>query len=603
MNKKIKIAIVDSGVNLQQAKYNNHDIQFTSYGVDNSDTINHGTEILNIICESQNGFIIYPFKAFSDLMVVNLDIVIDILCFIDENLDVDIINMSFGVPCCDRLQEFQNICEKLHRKGIILVSSFDNEGRMTYPAAFKSVIGVDSSDNCKKVGDFEFIDGSEINIRGFSGKRRVKWNNPSFVFVQGNSFLSADITRIIADELVLDEKQNFIQSLKLKSKKIIKRENPYTDSVQSLPIIKNVILFPLNKEIQNLVRFENMLTFRIKDIYDTKYSGLIGLNVNSVIKNVYSEGNIIRNVQDIDWKGDFDTVIIGHVKERSVLEGIDYLTIILDQCLKQEKNVIILDHFSKYDQYSILFTSKKLFLIGPEKYKSRVPVLRFGKLWDIKTPVIGIFGTSSQQGKFTLQLELRKKLINRGYTVGQLGSEPTSILYGFDECFHFGYDHNIDLDNSEVILLLNQMMKNIDNKKYDIILTGSQSGTVPFDFGNLLYYTLQQNVFLNGTLPDLVVICVNPYDNIDYIKRTIRFIESSVDTYVIGMVLFPFTVKIGSDGVTTKRVPLSEDICMNLIEQYKTAFDIDVYLLKNDSHIDLLCDKIIYKLSSGEDEE
>lgn len=603
MSKIVKIAIIDSGVNSEKAVYNSHDIQFTSYSSDNSDIINHGTEVLNIICESKNNFIIYPFKAFSDLMEVNLDTVIDILNFIDKNLEVDIINMSFGVPCCDRLDELQNICDKLYKKGVILISSFDNEGRMTYPAAFRSVIGVDSSDNCRKIGDFEFIEESEINIRGFSGRRRVKWNMPPFVFVKGNSFLSADITRLIADEIVMKGKQDFIKLLKIKSKKTIKSKNTHTYALQSRSVIKNAILFPLNKEIQNLVRFENMLAFQIKGIYDTKYSGLIGCSTANIVKNSYGKDYIIYNIKDIDWETNFDTVIIGHVKERSMIEGTDYLTIILDKCLEQGKNAVILDHFIKYEQYNNLFTSKKLFLLGPENYKNRIPSLRFGKLWDIKTPVIGIFGTSSQQGKFTLQLELRKKLMERGYRVGQLGTEPTSLLYGFDECYHFGYDNNIDLDNYETITLLNQMMKNIDQKEYDVILTGSQSGTVPFDFGNLSYYTYQQNIFLNGTLPDLVVVCVNPYDSIDYIKRTIHFIESATDSSVVGLVLFPLTVKIGSDGITTKKVALPDDACMDLIEKYETDLGVKAYLLKDDSHIGLLLEKIIYILSDENQEQ
>ena len=42
-----------------------------------------------------------------------------------------------------------------------------------------------------------------------------------------------------------------------------------------------------------------------------------------------------------------------------------------------------------------------------------------------------------------------------------------------------------------------------------------------------------------GTRPDAVVLVINHFDEIQYINRTIRFIESSVDTKVICCVLSP----------------------------------------------------------------
>ena len=46
----------------------------------------------------------------------------------------------------------------------------------------------------------------------------------------------------------------------------------------------------------------------------------------------------------------------------------------------------------------------------PVVRKEHMPGNRFGKLYRCPKPVLGIFGTSSRQGKFTLQLYLRKEL-------------------------------------------------------------------------------------------------------------------------------------------------------------------------------------------------
>lgn len=52
-------------------------------------------------------------------------------------------------------------------------------------------------------------------------------------------------------------------------------------------------------------------------------------------------------------------------------------------------------------------------------------------LYRISTPVLAVCGTSSKQGKFTLQLELRKRFCEMGYKVGQIGTEPNSLLLGW----------------------------------------------------------------------------------------------------------------------------------------------------------------------------
>lgn len=58
------------------------------------------------------------------------------------------------------------------------------------------------------------------------------------------------------------------------------------------------------------------------------------------------------------------------------------------------------------------------------------PRNQFGKLYLVNKPVICVAGTSSSQGKFSLQLSLREKFISAGYRIGQLGTEPTSLLFG-----------------------------------------------------------------------------------------------------------------------------------------------------------------------------
>ena len=164
-------------------------------------------------------------------------------------------------------------------------------------------------------------------------------------------------------------------------------------------------------------------------------------------------------------------------------------------------------------------------------------------LYRISRPVIGVFGTSSRQGKFTLQLKLRELFLERGYSVGQIGTEPSALLYGMDYVFPIGYNASVHIAGFDTIRYLNHIINVLCEKDNDIILLGSQSGTVPFDTGNLVQYNIPQYEFLLGSQPDIVILCINPFDDFDYIVRTIKFIESSVDCKVLSLVVFPMTIK------------------------------------------------------------
>lgn len=60
-----------------------------------------------------------------------------------------------------------------------------------------------------------------------------------------------------------------------------------------------------------------------------------------------------------------------------------------------------------------------------------------------------------------------------------------------------------------------------------------------------------------GTLPDAVVLCVNPFDDRDYIRRTIQFIESATEGKVIALCLFPMELKSETLGAYGGKRPIA----------------------------------------------
>ena len=102
-----------------------------------------------------------------------------------------------------------------------------------------------------------------------------------------------------------------------------------------------------------------------------------------------------------------------------------------------------------------------------------------------------------------------------------------------------GYENNIKIDSFDCIRTLNSFIHEIDKNEPDLIIVGGQSQTIPYSTGNLSFYPPFQHEFLLGTEPDAVILCINPHDEIDYIKRTVDYLQSFFNSKVIAFSLYP----------------------------------------------------------------
>ena len=171
----VRIIIIDSGVDdnhkLQQEKeifgataYVNKANE-PEFSDDFSDVFGHGTAIWGIIDKNTSNSIIYNIKMFDSEGNADQPTVVKVLEYIYHNIYCEIINLSLGFTQYEDTNEFEEIINKLHSKGIIIVSAFSNDGAMSFPAAFKNVIGVESNRELRKKDEFEYVESSAINIR------------------------------------------------------------------------------------------------------------------------------------------------------------------------------------------------------------------------------------------------------------------------------------------------------------------------------------------------------------------------------------------------------------------------------------------------------
>lgn len=592
-HEKLKIVIVDSGVDISHPQFKNSSIEGYTYkdaGLYDgcSDEYGHGTAIYQIV------------RSVSDIAdIINIKLpniehsntrmeLVEVLEYLADHIPCDILNLSLGIGMCSDLKELKRVCDKLADNKVIMIAAHDNAGSIAYPAAFENVIGVVTGSSCKRTDEFEYVEDTVVNIAAKGNIQRVAWVNPEYLAAGGNSFACAHVTVRVAKFMYLGIKTR--EELLAKFKEIAVKKfdaNMVVKQRNVLFKIGKAAIFPFNKEMHSLVRYSDMLPFQIVDVYDTKYSAMVGASTSHLLKDTSVGEYIIKNVACMDWDA-FDTLILGHTNEvAALIHKENFCKEIIDQAVAKEKQIYCFDDISRigYQRGSGIYF--------PEIDAGDMPPRRFGMMYRITKPVLGIFGTSSRQGKFTLQLKLRKNLSALGYNVGQIGTEPSALLYGMDYVFPMGYNSSVYIGGYQTVQYLNHIINDLCIRDKDIILVGSQSGTVPYDTGNINQFTVSQMNFLMGTQPDAVVLCVNPYDETAYINRTIKLIESCVDCRVVALVLFPMTVQGGWKGFYGAKQSLSEEECLKLKEDLAVRTGLSVYCLGEEEDMGRLTNYII----------
>lgn len=585
MDKKVDIVVIDTGFEKEHPVFSDlkiDGISITDDGEKNicNDEVGHGTAICGIISQNTDNAEIFVIKIFDSDYITTEEKFLHALDYVLKNISCDILHMSLGIG--NYSAEMEKMCSDLRAKGIVLVSAFDNAGCVSFPAAYDSVLGVSSSKKCRKISEYEFVKNSIVNINARTGNNRVAWINGGYMISKGNSFSAAYISSYIYNMLHEGVKKEDIKDeLEKRAKYIFDAQNIYYK--ENIPFeIKKAGIIPYNKEIHSLVNFSELLNFSIANLYDLKYNGNIGKTILSIDSK---KSFIIKDFKEIK-KSAMDCLIIGHLAELSQSVGFNIKKEILEICLKEKINVFCLDDLEA-EEYIPKFHEQNLKFYYPKKDRQNLFNYKFGKLYNIKSPVLGIFGTSSKQGKFTLQLQLRKLFKENDYKVGQIGSEPTSELFGMDEVFPFGYSTTNRLKDYDFIESVNESIYKLDKKDSDIIIAGCQSGIIPHYYFNIGLFNLDAVNFLIGSNPDAVILCVNTFDDIEYIKRSIAIIENMNGSKVIALAVSPLGFLNSWDMSNDKKTKLDKNILNSIKDKLKTEIGLQSFIIGEEEIRDL----------------
>lgn len=588
----LNCVIVDSGVSYNHPLIDRNHLSGFSLIINKDGTVDrkadfndqygHGTAIYHILqgLKDDVNFINIRIASIEN-EGIDEDALLAALTYVEEKCDADVINLSLGTTICNQNNKLYDICKKFDEKGTVILSAFDNDGSISFPAAFDCVIGVVSLDECKKNDDFVYIEDSCINIAGKGNIQRLAWTEPQTVFMDGNSFACAHATKQTLKFMLrgVSGRRNILDCFRSVALAEYNIKPKYPVIKKDFSEWKRAAIFPFNKEMHSLIRYSECLPFEISNVYDLKYSGHVGGTTTAIMHDNSVKSITVENIHDINFDS-FDAFIFGHFAELERLVDDTLRKSLLDNLKNHGKKVFSFDDVSQLNYSNVYCPNVKL---------TDLPPNRMGKLYRINQPVLGVFGTSSSQGKFTLQLRLRELFIQNQYSIGQIGSEPHSELFGMDYAFPMGYNSSVYIDEIDTVLYLNNIMHSLCDR--DIVIVGSQANTIPYDFGNIDRYTFKQNSFFMGTMPDAVILLINPYDEQEYIEHTIQYIESFGFCKVIAIVIFPMDIDDHWRRFATKKRPVTAI----RIDEIKSQFldKIPVYLLGNSADEVSLFERIV----------
>lgn len=412
-----ELVIIDSGIN-EIINEDGISFSFNNSGVIKcsdffADNVGHGTAIYSIIKSHNPNIKCFHIKIFDkETDSINEDVLLYALNYIYENIECKFINMSLGIFIPMKRDDLYDICNRLKEKGVILVSAFDNMEVISYPAAFDNVIGVASDSDCTKITDVVFINNPIVNVCGKGGLQRVKWIDPKYIFTQGNSYACAHITGILSKSLCSNMEDALLYLQNIAIKKYTRKDNVKPIPLPHISKGSKAVLFPFNKEMHSLVRFSHLLCVDIIDVYDVRQSARVNASTNKLLNITKPKDYFIKNIENINWDS-FDIFVLGHSDELvKVLGSTELIEQIILQAYYNGKYIYYFDDISDIVKKHSLSLEQ---IYYPQIMVENIDHIPLGMLYRPWVPMLGVFGTTSKQGKFTLQLILREKFLQDGY--------------------------------------------------------------------------------------------------------------------------------------------------------------------------------------------
>ncbi len=563
----LRIGIIDSGIDTQDQRL----MRFVEKGIHvetgamataaYEDQIGHGTACADLITRNftPEEIRLFIYKAFDREAHVEIPKLRRALhCVLQD--EIDLLNCSIGTIDPEAKYQLQEVVKLAVAKGIVLVCAWNDEDYTTYPANFEGVISVKSGAH-KNQTEWGWEQNKKHHFIFRGSRQRVRWKNGSQVFLGGSSFATALCTRTLAEQLLgrniskqFSAMLSFLQMRAAFKREIDLNPSPVLPWNDFYRKIKKAGLYPFYKEMHSFVRFRNKLPYEIGWIADFKLSQHCGKRTDQVLENCDATLEVQHGLPE-DSQG-IDTLLVGYLDQASAAQRKDLLREALEYAVNHHVNVFSFLPPCEEEEWRNRFESAGLWLEIPKiTHVDAIKILKSvpeKKAFD--TPVLGVFGTSAQQGKFTMQLALRHEFQKRGHRVGQIGTEHHCGCFGVEFTFPSGYGamNSLQMPLDFHIPLLRRVLSEMDKGQYDVIIAGAQSGVMSPD--PYYYGCIFSEHFFTAALPDKTILMTNPSDPEELVQRISQYVAAKTGQPVFQTVCFDNATKRDFEKVVSNTV-------------------------------------------------
>lgn len=366
----MKIVVLDSGLDINsklasdihfngglgfKRNVSTGKIEIVMNAVDDS---GHGTAVCNCLHKLVPDDEIIPIKVINTENVADTELLCFALEYICDCICCDIINVSLGVVGCSDIDELNRICLRIKEKGIIIVAAYDNAGALSYPACLDCVVGVDGMREKRLRNRYMKVLHRKATYIAEVREKILPMLDGKNEICSGNSFLAPEFSAKISN-ILKNQKCTFEELVEILDKGACSTIAESNVEIRKIPFqIKRAVVFPFNKEMHSIARYEKDLKFEVVGYYDTKYSRNVGKSV-SEISGGCATNEYIKDIETLDWESQFDTFILGHTSVISEVMGCNFEEQIIEKIKKYKKNIFSCHHLLEdscqiYSPYVIL---------------------------------------------------------------------------------------------------------------------------------------------------------------------------------------------------------------------------------------------------------
>lgn len=612
----MKVAIIDSGVN--KNVFDNLNIrQIRFYGGETieeepRDKVGHGTAVLSCL-----------YKNFPELEYISLCPGIDENGVTDDIIEaadianairyatkegVSFMNISMGTTDFLNRDCIDEAVMEAYKAGIYVVASAPNEFHPALPWGSPGAIKArEKKGNGYKVT----VEKDWFGIRNFTVSCRlfrVTTTEGKSIFAHGNSYSAVWITaRLIEKALqnpdytleqtvaaIMDESDEDVSKLITQKYELVRP----VDRLKNPEFAgKKLILYSWTKEMHSIVRGCETEKYKIVGAVDFFRKGNVKKDIG-ILSHTKEYGVCVSgNIEDVKEKA--DVLVIGYLDQLEKLSEKFTFDYILDYNLKNDRlHVFSFDPVppewrEKYEKEGVRLDTPLVF--DADGYKEVMSNVQC--FIPIKKPILSVFGTSSRQGKFTLQIGLKKALKRNKVSVYHMSTEHQAAVLGADLTFADGYgsDKIVTINSDDKIQLLKGLMVYIDNTSdADMVMVGGQSWVIPYNPRNQSF--ARYATFLEGVKPDRNILVINPIlDSLEYVMDTINTIKGVCRCKTFATAFSDYTPYVKNGRVLYKK--LDDEEKKELSAKWRGLLKLPCGCISDDSYMDTLAKETILQFS------